>query len=95
MIGVPQKRWRETHQSGRCSIISYMRSSPQERNPFHFVNFFEGFRAKSLQSAVCGLIHFDEPLFGGAEDDGIVAAPAVGIAVFVMLMAEKRAALLE
>src|SRR5258708_6191943 len=31
MIGTPQKRWRETHQSGRFSIISYMRSSPQAR----------------------------------------------------------------
>src|ERR1700682_1088770 len=34
IMGTPQKRWRETHQSGRFSIISYMRSSPQAGNHF-------------------------------------------------------------
>jgi hypothetical protein len=27
-IGTPQARWREMHQSGRCSIIARMRFSP-------------------------------------------------------------------
>src|SRR5947207_1449245 len=34
---------------------------------------------------------FDEPLFGSAKDDGVVATPAMRIAVFVGMMAEKRA----
>ena len=62
------------------------------RNPLHFVNFREGFFAKRFGLAFSNFVHFDEPLFRGAEDDGIVATPAVWIAVFVVLMAEKSAA---
>ena len=29
MIGTPQTRWREMHQSGRAAIMLEMRSSPQ------------------------------------------------------------------
>ena len=29
MMGTPQVRWREMHQSGRNSIMLWMRSSPQ------------------------------------------------------------------
>src|SRR5215831_1821639 len=65
------------------------------RNPFHLVNLFESFRAKSLLRSICRLIHFDEPLLGRAKDDRIVATPAMRIAVLVMLMAEKRVAFAE
>jgi len=88
--GRAQKRWRETHQSGRCSIISYMRSSPRKESISRRGFVRELFPEKFL-IPFSGCIHFDEPLFGSAKDDGIVAAPAMRIAVLVRMMAEKRA----
>ena len=45
--------------------------------------------------AQAGLVHRDEPLAGGAEDDRLLAAPAVRVAVGDVLMQDERAALLE
>ncbi len=42
-----------------------------------------------------GGFHADEPLLGGAEDDGFVAAPAVRVAVVDVGLAEQRAAVLQ
>src|SRR6267154_1285718 len=61
------------------------------RNPFHTVDLFESFFPKSFRFPFSGCIHFDEPLCGSAKDDGIVATPAMRIAVLVGMMAEKRA----
>ena len=41
------------------------------------------------------VVHTDEPLVGGAEDRGIVAAPAVRIGVLDFLETEQRAVVLE
>src|ERR1019366_9357191 len=69
------------------------------RVPFHFLDFFQrtaaqrasGFRGPR-QVPVLDLLrwralafHLDEPLLGGTEDDGIVAAPAVRIRVLDLL----------
>jgi hypothetical protein len=45
------------------------------RDPAHAVNGGQGLSAK------VGGLHGDEPLPGGAEDDGLLAAPAVGVGV--------------
>ena len=96
MIGTPQKRWRETHQSGRLSIISYMRSSPHDGIHFTAGNLRERFAgAQRLLPVVLGWLHADEPLLGGAEDHRVVAAPAVRIGVLVVVVAEQRAAIRE
>ena len=42
-----------------------------------------------------GGFHADEPLLGGADDDGVVAAPAVRVGVLVCGGAEERAFLFE
>src|SRR6267154_5641156 len=65
------------------------------RNPFHTVDLFESFFPKSFRFPFSGCIHSDEPLFGSAKDDGIVAAPAMWIAVLVRMMAEERAVIGE
>src|SRR5690606_7154832 len=45
--------------------------------------------------AQAGLVEVDEPLRGGAEDDGRLVPPAVWVAVLVLLVLEQRAALGE
>jgi hypothetical protein len=45
--------------------------------------------------AKAGLVHRDEPLARGAEDDGLLAAPAVRVGVRDVLVKDERAALLE
>src|SRR5580692_1223109 len=57
------------------------------RNPLHGFNLAKRFLTERFGFSVGGLIHLDEPLLGGAKDDGIVAAPAVRIAVLVRMMA--------
>src|SRR5271166_2505679 len=49
------------------------------------------------QSALLGqrIVHLDEPLLGGAEDDRIVAAPAMRIGVLDFLVTEQDAAALQ
>src|SRR5262249_25374575 len=51
--------------------------------------------AKSLCPAFADFIHFDEPLFRGAEDDWIVAAPAMRVGVLVGVMRKERAVIRE
>src|SRR5580765_5505100 len=60
------------------------------RNPLHFVNFVEGLLPERFGFSFAGFVHIYEPLLGGAEDDGIVATPAMRIAVLVGMMAEER-----
>ncbi len=66
-----------------------MRSSPQAG--FHFT-FLDGFE-RVLAEVVA--VHADEPLLGGAEDGGVMAAPAVGIAVLDLARGQKRAFALQ
>ena len=74
--GTPQSRWREMHQSGRLAIMLAMRSSPQAGQPCH-----SAVMASRAFGAQAGVVHGDEPLLGGAEDDRLFAAPAMGIGV--------------
>src|SRR5258708_740682 len=53
--------------------------------PLHFADGFE----RALPEIVA--LHANEPLFGGAEDGGVVAAPAVRITVLEVLLREQRA----
>ena len=83
-MGTPQMRWREMHQSGRVAIMLEMRSSPQAGSQ---VTRLISSRAR-WRKVVCVAFggehrgfHGDEPLLGGAEDDGVVAAPAVRVGV--------------
>src|SRR5271157_5665133 len=50
-------------------------------NPLHIVNFPQGFLAQRFLSAMSDLVQLDEPLLSGAKNHGIVAPPAVRIAV--------------
>src|SRR5713101_6249888 len=66
--------------------------------PLDGVNLLERGLAQSFRGAaslprsvVGGLVHLDEPLLGGAENDRIVTAPAVRIAVFVLRGRKERA----
>jgi hypothetical protein len=81
-MGTPQVRWREMHQSGRVAIMLLMRSSPQAG--IHLTCLM----ASSALAEIV-LLHADEPLFGGAEDGGFVAAPAVRVAVLDGLLGER------
>ena len=85
MIGTPQTRWREMHQSGRVAIMFEMRSSPQAGIQWTLRDRFERALRRSLP------LHADEPLLGGTEDGRVVAAPAVRVAVLEFL--RVRAAL--
>src|SRR5438270_7487444 len=64
-------------------------------DPLDLMNFLERFLAQGFLPTVRRLVHFDEPLLGGAENHRIVAAPAMRVSVLVVVMAEERAALLE
>ncbi len=64
-------------------------------NPLHAMNFFERFRAQCFFLPVGCLIHFDEPLLGGAENHRIVAPPAVRVTVDIAVIREKRSALIK
>ena len=63
------------------------------RVPLHLLDLFQSKAAKS--AAFHGSLHRDEPLLGGAEDDRIVAAPAVGIRVLQALSVEENATNLQ
>ncbi len=85
-MGTPHVRCRLMHQSGRFSTIPRMRERPQLGHPAA-----PGRRSppapapRSVASrpavASSGRVHGDEPLRRGAEDDRVVAAPAVRVAV--------------
>src|ERR1043166_2376851 len=63
------------------------------RNPLHVVNFVERFLPQRFWAVGWHGIHPNEPLLGSAEDYGIVAAPAVRIAVLVRMVPEQRVAI--
>ena len=66
-----------------------MRSRPQSGIHFTFSI------SASASAAQIVLVESDEPLFGGAENHRIVAAPAVRIAVREFAFADQRAALFQ
>ncbi len=97
-MGTPQMRWREMHQSGRVATMLEMRSSPHAGSHVTPLDLVE----RALAEGGFGSfgeshrrLHGDEPLLGGAEDDGLVAAPAVRVGVFECRGAHQRAALFE
>src|ERR1019366_1472707 len=57
------------------------------RVPFPFLDFFQ--RTAAQRAAGDLAFHRDEPLLGGAEDDGIVTPPAVGIGVLDLVNTEQ------
>src|SRR4029077_18301781 len=61
-------------------------------NPLHVADLVESFLAETGATAVGGGVNLDKPLLGGAENHGIVAPPAMRIAVLVLVVAEQRAA---
>ena len=63
-----------------------MRSSPQDGMPLDGADGVEGALAQIVA------LHADEPLFGGAKDSRIVAAPTVRITVLDFLQREQSAA---
>ncbi len=50
MMGTPQTRWREMHQSGRVAIMLEMRSSPQSGIHLHSVMASSARCRRSLRS---------------------------------------------
>ena len=58
-------------------------------HPLHLLDGFE----RALAEIVA--VHADEPLLGGAEDDRVVAAPAVRIGVRELFEAQQRAGVLQ
>ncbi len=85
-MGTPQMRWREMHQSGRVAIMLEMRSSPQAGSQTTFLISSSARWRKvvavlpenadprsgriALDETAWGF-HADEPLLGGAHDDGV------------------------
>ena len=68
------------------------------RVPDDLVDFLDSELAKCFFRAVGPAhrgFHTDEPLLGGAEDDWIVATPAMGIGVLELRAAQQRAAFFE
>ena len=63
--------------------------------PFHFRNFRERARTDRRRAIAPRAVQIDEPLFGGAKNYGIVAAPAMRIAVRKFLFAKQRAAIAQ
>ena len=70
--------------------------------PDDLLDFVEGALAEGGDGAVFGGrfrkhggVHADEPLLGGADDDGVVAAPAVRVGVLVAGGAEECAFFFE
>ena len=57
--------------------------------PLNFLDGVESFFAETFA------VHADEPLFGSAEDEGVVAAPTVRIAVVDFGLSGESAVLLE
>ncbi len=91
-MGTPQMRWRLMHQSGRVAIMLVMRSLPQAGSQTTLsISSIVKLAERRLRSV--GALHRrfqrDEPLLGGAEDDGIVAAPAVRIGVLQVRVASS------
>ena len=97
-MGTPQMRWRLMHQSGRVAIMLVMRSLPQAGSQTTLsISSMASWRnvVSDPSARFTGVSRRDEPLLGGAEDDGVVAAPAVRIGVLEVGGAEQRAPLFE
>ena len=97
-MGTPQMRWRLMHQSGRVAIMLVMRSLPQAGSQTTLsISSMASWR-KVVSRAVGALdrrFEADEPLLGGAEDDGMVAAPAVRVGVLERRAGQQGSALFE
>ncbi len=61
-------------------------------NPLDVTDLAERFLAQRSSPAVRRRVDLDEPLLGGAKNYGIVAAPAMRVAVLVFMVAEQRPA---
>ena len=88
-MGTPQTRWREMHQSGRLAIMLRDALFAPGGDPADLLDGLE----RALAEVVA--VHADEPLLGGAEDDRIVAAPAVRVGVRELFEPQQRAARLS
>ena len=98
-MGTPQMRWREMHQSGRVATMLVMRSCPQAGSHVT-VLIWSMARWRKVVLVPSGgassrVSMADEPLLGGAGDDGVVAAPAVGVGVLEVGGGEERASFFE
>ena len=100
-MGTPQMRWREMHQSGAGGDHVGDAVFAPGGIPGDAPDLVEGAlaegdgRAGRVGVVGCGRhgsFHGDEPLLGGAEDDGVVAAPAVGVGVVEVGLAHEGAA---
>ena len=80
-MGTPQTLCREMHQSWRSATMLWIRDSPQLG--IHWTSSAMAFRASSRNP-----VHRSEPLLGSPEDDGVLAAPAVGVLVMDGLFAQ-------
>src|SRR5215472_14614647 len=60
-------------------------------NPLHAMNFCQRFFAEGVLCAMRSLVHFDEPLLGGAENDRVVAAPVVRVTMLIRMMSQQGA----
>ena len=89
MIGTPHTRWREMHQSGRVAIMLEMRSSPQAG--IHFTSLMaSSVRARrSLRSMPTNHCSVARKMVG------MVAAPAMRIAVLDLFFGQQRAVRLQ
>ena len=77
-IGVPHARWRERHHSGWLSTICVMRVSPHAGSQRHA----RAAAPRCVRAQTVG-VHREEPLRGRAEDDRVLAAPAMRVRVLV------------
>ena len=85
------------------SPVALARNAPVRPALDHGADALNGVRGVELDLlelaqgilAQAGLVHRDEPLARGTEDDGLLAAPAVRVAVRDVLVQDERAALLE
>ena len=88
-IGTPQTRWRDRHQSGRTSIMPRMRFAAPGRDPGGALDL--GQRAwRAGCSGRSASPRRANHCVGGAEDDRLLAAPAVRV-----LVAHRLARLVE
>ena len=97
-MGTPQMRWREMHQSGRVAIMLEMRSSPHAGSHFtRLISSSARWRKVTVRPVRTRdrRLHGDEPLLCGAEDDRIVAAPAMRVGVIDVVARQQCAASFE
>src|SRR6266540_709628 len=94
-VAVEDRDWNAPQSLARDGPVGTILDHPRDtllapcRVPLRFVNLFERATAKIR------LVHRDEPLLRGAEDDRILAAPAVRILMRDRLAEDERAALAQ